>query len=71
MRITKDVVARDRFIDLVKIGIAGESSQILDIGSQGAMSDAALIAARVDEGVVVEMTHAELLKMVFSQFSMS
>ena len=60
--IAKDVVARDRLRDLEKVGIAGESSQILGIGPQGVVSDAALIAAGVDEGSVFEAGHAELLK---------
>ena len=55
------IVARELFCDLVKIGVAGEGPQILGIGPQGVMSNAALIAAGIDEGSLVEAGHAELL----------
>jgi hypothetical protein len=40
---------------------ASKSPQVLSIGPQGVVSNAALIAAGVDEGVVVEVRHTELL----------
>ena len=61
LMIAKDVVARDMLRDLVKVGIAGESSQILSIGPKRVMSDTSFIAAGIDEGIVIEAGHAELL----------
>jgi hypothetical protein len=65
----ENVVFRQRVAETVGLGEAGEGAQILGIGPQGAMSDAALIAAGIDESGVIETGHAELLKMVFRQFS--
>ncbi len=58
----EDVVFRQRIAELACVGEAREGSQIPGIGPQGVMSDAALIAAGVDEGGVGEMAHSELLK---------
>lgn len=59
--IGEDVIFRHRIAEVVRLGEAGEGWQILGIGPQGVMSDAALIAARVDESCVIEVRRAELL----------
>ena len=58
----ENVISRQWIAEPMLFAEAGESSQILGAGPQGVVSDAALIAARIDEGGVVEMAHAELLK---------
>ncbi len=57
----ENVLSRHRIAEPVLFAEAREGPQILRIGPQGVMSDAAFIAARIDESGVIEVRHAELL----------
>lgn len=57
----EDIFLRKWLVEAVCLGEAREGSQILGIGSERVVSEAALVAARVNEGGVIKMGHAELL----------
>ena len=57
----EDVVFRQRVSELVRIGEARESPQVLGVGPERVMTEAALIAAGIDESSVIDLGHAELL----------
>ena len=53
--VCEDFVFRQRVSEVVRIGEAREGAQVLGIGPERVVAEAAFIAARVDEGGVIEM----------------
>lgn len=59
--VVQDVVFRQRIREPVDLGEARKGAQILGIGPQRVMADAAFIAAGIDEIFVIERGHVGLL----------
>lgn len=59
--IGEDVVFQQRIGEVMFLDESRERPQVLSVGAKSVMADAAFIAARIDEGGVIEMGHGGLL----------